>query len=124
MKIIRVICVNPSTEERQKVCGILKTFPLFRLIESFSSMRDARALMEKTAPELLICHEDNGVTDISGYTRDLKRNPEYLILSHDPAVGIRALERGAVFLQYPVTPEKMALALWRAYENLLFKKIQ
>ncbi len=71
--------------------------------------------------DLLLLNDDLGGMDVFSFMERRATPSEFIIVSSDPALGIKAFEHGAAgFLVHPVTPEKMAIALWRAYEQLCF----
>ncbi|HHH84910.1 MAG TPA: response regulator transcription factor [Firmicutes bacterium] len=72
--------------------------------------------------DLFLLNDNIGGKDVFSLIEELKAPAEYIIVSRDPALGVKAFESGAAgFLVHPVSPEKMALALWRAYERLWFR---
>jgi|MTBAKSStandDraft_1061840.scaffolds.fasta_scaffold27434_3 DNA-binding NarL/FixJ family response regulator len=122
MVSIRLLCILPDNSESLKVKALLRTFPLFQ-VRDLSCSGDVN-LKEAPAAEadLLILNDDLLKKDFAGFIEELKNRSEFIIVSSDPALGIKAFEKGAAgFLVHPVTPEKMALALWRAYERLCFR---
>ena len=118
---VRLLCLLPDNTESLQVKGILKTFPLFTVRDLFVPCKENLEMALSAETDLLLLNDDLGGMDVFSFMERRTTPSEFIIVSGDPALGIKAFEHGAAgFLVHPVTPEKMALALWRAYEQLCF----
>lgn len=118
---VQVICLLPDDRESCRVRGILKTFPLF-CARDIPLTEDSIERILKVRADLFLLNDRINGQESFALIEEAEWPGEVIIVSRDPALGVKAFEKGAAgFLIHPVTPEKMALALWRAYERLWFR---